>query len=64
MNSGGTEQKNIASNLSINRPYIWSSATLYDGFVVKKREQWFASFLNNHPTPNTAGRFGFSSIYR
>ena len=37
--------------LSINRAYIWSSATLYDGFVVKKREQWFASFLNNHPTP-------------
>ena len=35
--------------LSTNRAYIWSSATLYDGFVVKKREQWFASFLNNHP---------------
>src|SRR4030095_8502325 len=34
-----------------NRPYIWSSTTLYDGFVIKKREQWFASFLNNHPTP-------------
>jgi hypothetical protein len=24
---------------------------LYDGFVVKKREHWFASFLNNHLTP-------------
>jgi hypothetical protein len=35
--------------LSANRPYIWSSATLYDGLVVKKREQWFASFLNSHP---------------
>jgi len=37
--------------LNAGRPYIWSSATLYDGFVVKKREQWFASFLNDHPTP-------------
>ena len=37
--------------LNASRPYIWSSATLYDGFVVKKREQWFASFLNDHPVP-------------
>ena len=44
----GTEK--YCKQLSINRPYIWSSATLYDGFVVKKREQWFASFLNSHPT--------------
>lgn len=45
----GTEK--YCRQLSINRSYIWSSATLYDGFIVKKREQWFASFLNNHPTP-------------
>ena len=37
--------------LNANRPYIWSSATLYDGFAVKKREQWFASFLNEHAMP-------------
>lgn len=36
--------------LSINRPHIWSSSTLYDGFAVKKREQWFANFLNTHST--------------
>lgn len=36
--------------LNVRRPYIWSSATLYDGFAVKKREQWFATFLNIHPT--------------
>jgi hypothetical protein len=38
--------------LKKHRPYIWSSATLYDKEVVKKREQWFANFLNNnlHPT--------------
>ncbi len=45
----GTEK--YCRRLRVNRPYIWSSATLYDGFVIKKREQWFASFLNNHPIP-------------
>jgi len=45
----GTEK--YCKQLSINRAYIWSSATLYDGFAVKKREQWFASFLNSHPAP-------------
>jgi len=45
----GTEK--YCKQLSINRAYIWSSATLYDGFVIKKREQWFANFLNTHPTP-------------
>ena len=33
------------------RHYIWSSATLYDDDVIKKREQWFASFLNKNPNP-------------
>ena len=37
--------------LSVNRASIWSSATLYDGLVIKKREQWFASFLNTHTHP-------------
>lgn len=37
--------------LSASRPHIWSSATLYDGLVVKKRERWFAAFLNRHPNP-------------
>lgn len=45
----GTEK--YCKQLSANRSYIWSSATLYDGFVVKKREQWFASFLNKHLNP-------------
>jgi hypothetical protein len=45
----GTEK--YYRQLSINRSFIWSSSTLYDGFIVKKREHWFASFLNNHPTP-------------
>lgn len=45
----GTEK--FCKQLSSHRAHIWSSATLYDGFAVKKREQWFASFLNDHPIP-------------
>lgn len=37
--------------LPVTRPQIWSSATLYDGLIIKKREQWFASFLNQRPAP-------------
>ena len=33
------------------RPYIWSSATLYEKEAMKKREQWFAEFLNRTPNP-------------
>lgn len=45
----GTEK--YCKQLNVNRPHIWSSPTLYDGFVIKKREHWFAFFLNTHPTP-------------
>ncbi|MEP7377517.1 MAG: NRDE family protein [Chitinophagaceae bacterium] len=37
--------------LKKHRPYIWSSATLYDKNIVEKREQWFAAFLNRNPHP-------------
>jgi hypothetical protein len=33
-------------------PQLWSSATLYDGLAVKKREQWFADFLDKNPSPS------------
>ena len=45
----GTEK--FCKQLNIHMSYIWSSATLYNGFVIKKGEQWFASFLNDYPTP-------------
>ena len=45
----GTEK--YAKQLNADKAYIWSSATLYDGFIVKRREQWFAAFLNSHPIP-------------
>ncbi len=32
-------------------PHIWSSATLYNAGTVKKREQWFAEWLNKNPNP-------------
>jgi len=33
------------------KPYIWSSATLYEQDVVKKRENWFTQWLNKNPHP-------------
>ena len=48
--------------LSVNRPHIWSSATLYDGFIVKKREQWFANFLNSHPVPTQQDILNFHHL--
>jgi hypothetical protein len=44
----GTEK--FCKQLNIHMPHIWSSGTLYDGLVIKKREKWFASFLNDHLT--------------
>ncbi len=45
--------------LSTSRPHIWSSATLYNSVTVKKREQWFAKFLNSHPAPTQLDIFNF-----
>ena len=39
------------SQLNKNRNYIWSSSTLYNAEIAKKREQWFATFLDKHPNP-------------
>lgn len=38
--------------LSHHQSYIWSSATLYDGLTVKKREQWFNDFLESNSMPS------------
>ena len=38
--------------LEKSKPYIWSSATLYDEVIVKRREQWFAEWLNKNPCPS------------
>lgn len=45
--------------LAANRPHIWSSATLYDGIIARKREQWFANFLNRNPNPTQTDILNF-----
>jgi hypothetical protein len=44
--------KKYFKQLKSYRPYIWSSVTLYEEQVIKKRESWFASFLNENPHPS------------
>ena len=44
-------EKKHYQQLKKHRPYIWSSVTLYEKSVVKKRERWFAAFLNRNPHP-------------
>jgi len=46
----GTQK--FSRKLDNNSPHIWSSATLYDSAVVRKREQWFAEWLNKNPHPS------------
>jgi len=43
--------KKYCKQLKSYRPYIWSSVTLYEEQVIKKRESWFTSFLNENPIP-------------
>ncbi len=43
--------KKYSRKLLRDKPYIWSSATLYDEAVVKKREHWFDIFLDKHSCP-------------
>ncbi|MBN8676110.1 MAG: NRDE family protein [Chitinophagales bacterium] len=45
--------------LAANRPHIWSSVTLYDGTITRKREQWFAGFLNRNPNPTQTDILNF-----
>jgi uncharacterized protein with NRDE domain len=44
-------QERYRKRLASDQSYIWSSCTLYDGLVIKKRERWFATFLNRNPHP-------------
>ena len=43
--------KKYCRQLRNYRHYIWSSATLYNDDVARRREQWLASFLNKTPHP-------------
>ena len=44
-------QQKHTKKLPANRPQIWSSVTLYDPEVIAKRNQWFATWLQQHPQP-------------
>jgi len=37
--------------LNSSMPHIWSSVTLYESDIIKKRETWFYEWLNSNPTP-------------
>jgi hypothetical protein len=45
-------EKKHCKSLPAYRPHIWSSSTLYDEAVRKKRETWFLKWLNQHPMPS------------
>jgi len=40
------------SELNPQQPSIWSSVTLYGDEVIKKRENWFKTFISNHDVFN------------
>ncbi|MBX9783061.1 MAG: NRDE family protein [Chitinophagaceae bacterium] len=41
------------------QPRIWSSATLYDADVVKRRKEWFEAFIKNNGTVNNTHILNF-----
>lgn len=44
--------KKYQQQLDINKPYIWSSATLYSAEVIQRREEWFNKWLLENPSPS------------
>lgn len=47
-------QQKHQRQLNHGRPHIWSSATLYSEEVVKRRKNWFNTWLHQHPAPSGA----------
>ena len=45
------EKKNHLA-LNIHQPHIWSSVTLYDDKVIRKRKKWFDEWLKKNPSPS------------
>lgn len=44
-------QQKFHKEINPGRPHIWSSVTLYDEAVIRKRRQWFTQWLQRHPQP-------------
>ena len=40
-----------SKQLNQELPYIWSSVTLYDDAVIRKRSQWFETWINQNRRP-------------
>lgn len=40
------------NRLPSNRPYIWSSSTLYDAAMQEKRKSWFEDWVKENPSPD------------
>jgi uncharacterized protein with NRDE domain len=38
--------------LKIHQPHIWSSVTLYDDKIIRKRKKWFEEWLKKNPSPS------------
>lgn len=45
------DEHKYCRNLPANRPYIWSSSTLYDQDARMKREVWFSRWLDRQASP-------------
>jgi hypothetical protein len=52
-------EKKHCQPLKSYRPYIWSSATLYNQETRKKREYWFAKWLSKNNQPTQQGILDF-----
>jgi len=44
-------EKKYYLELNAHQPHIWSSVTLYDDKVIRKREKWFEEWLMKNPSP-------------
>lgn len=51
--------KKYNQQLSTEQNHIWSSATLYDETVQKKRRHWFEKWLGSNSQPSWADIFHF-----
>jgi hypothetical protein len=44
--------KKYHSALKTHQPHIWSSVTLYDDKIIRKRKKWFEEWLKKNPSPS------------
>ena len=54
--------KKYCKKLAPEKPYIWFSATLYDGLFMKNREKMFLSFLKENPVPTQLDIMNFHKM--